>query len=164
MILLIGDVEINPGPRQNTDKAFSICHWDLNSLLAYNYNKLFLLRAYIGVHKFDVIFLSETYLDSTVASIEENWEVTGYNLVRFDHPLNTNGGEVCLYYKTCLPLRVLDIQYLNECIDFELKKGNKFCTFVALYRSPSQSLDNFETFVDNSELNLEALSQNISFF
>ena len=62
-----GDVKINPGPRHNTDETFSICHWNLNSILAYNYNKLFLLRAYIAVHKCDVIFLSEIYLDSTVA-------------------------------------------------------------------------------------------------
>ena len=76
MILLSGDVEINPGPRRNTDETFSICHWNLNSLLACNYNK-FLLRAYIAVHKFDVICLSETYLDSTVASDDENLEITG---------------------------------------------------------------------------------------
>ena len=125
LILLSDDVEINPGPRRNTYETFSICHRYLNCFLAYNYNKLFLLRAYIAVHKFDVIRLSETYLDSTVASDDENLEITGYNLVRSDHPANTKRGGVCLYYKTCLPLRVLDIQYLNECINFELKIGDK---------------------------------------
>ena len=77
MILLRGDVEINPGSRRGTDKTFSICHWNMNSLFAYNYNKLFLLRAYIAVNKFDVICLSETYLDSTVTSDDENLEITG---------------------------------------------------------------------------------------
>ena len=72
--------------------------------------------------------------------------------------------EVCLYYKTCLPLRVLDIQYLNECINFELKIGDKLCTFAALYRSPSQSQNNFETFIDNFELNLEIFSGKNPFF
>ena len=81
MIILSGDVEINPGPRRSTDKIFSVCHWNLNSLLAYNYNKLFLLRAYIPVHKFDVICLSETYLDSTAASDDENLKISVYNLV-----------------------------------------------------------------------------------
>ena len=33
-----------------------------------------------------------------------------------------------------LPLRVLDIQYLHECINFELKIGDKLCNFAALYR------------------------------
>ena len=104
---------------------------------------MFLLRAYIAVHKFDVICLSETYLDSTVASDDENLEITGYNLVRSDHPANTKRGGVSLYYKNCLPLTVLDIQYLDECMNFELKIGDKLCTFVALYRSPSQSQEKF---------------------
>ena len=134
LILLNGDVEINPRPRRNTDETFSICHWNLNSLLAYNCNKLFLLRAYIAVRKFDVICLSETCLDSTVASDDGNLEITGFNLVRSDHLANNKRGGICLYYKTCLPLRVLDIQYLNEFITFELKIGDKLCTFVTLYR------------------------------
>ena len=91
LILLSGNVEINPAPKRNTDETFSICHWDLNSLVAYNYIKLFLLKVYIAVYiyKIDVIFLSETYLDSTTASDDENLEITGYNLVRSDHPANT---------------------------------------------------------------------------
>ena len=52
-----------------------------------------------------------------------------------------------------------DIQYLNEGINFELKIDDKLCTFAALYRSPRQSQDNFETFIDNFELNLETLSR-----
>ena len=59
LILLSGDVEFNPGPRRSTSETFSICHWSLNSLPACNYNKLFLLRAYIEVHKFNVICLSD---------------------------------------------------------------------------------------------------------
>ena len=97
---------------------------------------MFLLRVNIAVPRFDVICLSETYLDSTVAVGDENLEIIDCNLVQSDHPANTKRGGVCLYYKTCLPLRVLDIQYLNECINFELKIGDKLCTFVVLYRSP----------------------------
>ena len=104
LILWSGDVEINPGPRRSTDETFSMCHWNFNSLLACNYSKLFLLRGYLAYHKFDVICLSETYLDSTVASDDENLEITDYNLVRSDHPANTKRGGVCLHYKTCLPL------------------------------------------------------------
>ena len=32
LILLSGDVEINPGPRHNSREFFSICHWNLNSV------------------------------------------------------------------------------------------------------------------------------------
>ena len=75
LILLSGDVEIITEPRCSTDETFSVYHWNLNILLAFNYNKLFLLRAYIEVHKFDVIYFSETYVDSIVASDDRNLEI-----------------------------------------------------------------------------------------
>ena len=34
LILLGGDVEINPGPRHNSGESFSICHWNLKSVSA----------------------------------------------------------------------------------------------------------------------------------
>ena len=37
------------------------------------------------------------------------------------------------------------------------------CNFLALYRSPSQSQENFETFIDNFELNLETMSRKNTF-
>ena len=43
-------------------------------------------------HKFDVICLFDTYLDSTVASDDENLEIAGHNLVLSDHPANTKRG------------------------------------------------------------------------
>ena len=105
---------------------------------AYNYTKLSFLNAFIVVYKFDIVCLLETYLDSSVAPLH-------YSLVQFDHPSNNNRHVgVCAYYKNFLPLQVLDIQYLHECINFELKTGDKICNFVALYRSTSQTQDEFE--------------------
>ena len=60
-------------------------------------------------------------------------------------------------------MRVLSIQYLQECINFELNIGGKICNFISLYRSPSQTQDEFEKFIDNLELNLETLCQNNPF-
>ena len=141
----------------------SICHWNLNSISAHDYSKLFLLKAYISLHKFDIICLSETCLDSTVPLDDDNLVISGYNLIRSDHPSNTKRGGVCLYYKNYLPLRVLNISYLKECLNFELKIGDKSCTFITLHRSPSQSQDDFETFSDNFEMTLETLARKGSF-
>ena len=163
LIILRGDVEVNPGPKNSVSECLSICHWNLNRILAHDYSKLFLLKAYISVHKFDIICLSETYLDSTVPLDDDNLVISGYNLIRSDHPSNTKRGGVCLYYKNYLPLRVLNISYLKECLNFELKIGDKSCNFIALYRSPSQSQDDFETFSDNFEMTLETLVQKASF-
>ena len=41
--------------------------------------------------------------------------------------------------------------------------GDKLCNFIALYRSPSQSQDLFESFKENLELNLESAVQNNPF-
>ena len=163
LIILSGDVEVNPGPKNSVSECLSICHWNLNSISADDYSKLFLLKAYISVHKFDIICLSETYLDSTVPLDDDNLVISGYNLIRSDHPSNTKRGGVCLYCKNYLPLRVLNISYLKECLNFELKISDKSCTFIALYRSPSQSQDDFETFSDNFEMTLETLAQKGSF-
>ena len=89
LIILSGDVEVNPGPRTSVSEYLSICHWNLNRISAHDYSKLFLLKAYISVHKFDIICLSETYLDSTVPLDDDNLVTFGYNLIRSDHPSNT---------------------------------------------------------------------------
>ena len=83
-----GDIEMNPGPKPNPCHSFSICHWNLNSLAAHNYLKVSLLRAYVAIKKFDVVCLSETYLDSSYLSDNDNFYLPGYNLVRTDHASN----------------------------------------------------------------------------
>ena len=133
-ITLSGDVETNPGPKRNSTETFSFCHWNLNSISSHNYVKIYLLKAYITVHKFDIICLSETYLDSSTRPDDDNLEIEGYDIARANNPINTKRGGICIYYKKCLLLRVLNIIFLNECINFELRIGNKTCNFAVLYR------------------------------
>ena len=68
-------------------------------------------------------------------------EVQGYELVRSDHPLQLTRGGVCIYFRNSLPLKILNIHYLQESISFELQVGSKICKFVSLYRSPSHTSD-----------------------
>ena len=125
--------------------------------------KIYLLKAYITVHKFDILCLSETYLDHSTRPDDDNLEIEGYDIARADDPTNTKRGGVCIYYKKCLRLRVLNIIFLNECIKFELRIGDKTCNFVVLYRSPSQSQAVFESFRENFERTLDNLAQNNPF-
>ena len=119
IISLSGDIEINPGPKLNAlNRCFSICHWNLNSISAHMFTKVSLLSAYSSVHKFDIICLSETYLNSETPSDDENLEIAGYNLVREDHPSNSKRGGVCVYYKSSLPFKVINVKYLQKSISF----------------------------------------------
>ena len=70
---------------------------------------------------------------------------------------------MCIYYKSFLPLRVFNAQYLQESICIELKIGDKTCNFLYLYKSLSQSQNDFETFTESLELNLENLVQSHPF-
>ena len=144
-------------PRKKDKDCLSICHWNLNSISGYDYSKLFLLNSYNSLHKFDIIFFSETYLDSNTPLNDDNLEISGYTLVRSDHPSNTNRGGVCLSYKSNLPLRGINNGYLNECLTLELTVGDTTCNFVVLYRSQSQN--EFENFSDNFGMTLDILAQ-----
>ena len=91
-------------------------------------------------------------------------EISGYTflgkfLVCSDHPSNNKRGGVCIFYKSFLSLKILDVQYLQESICFEFKIGDKICNFLSPYRSQSQRQDDFETFTENLYLNLENLVQ-----
>ena len=83
---LSGDVELNPGPKPDLSQSFSICHGNINSMSVHNYSKISLLTAYISIHDFDIICLSETYLTSTTDINDENLKIPGYIMYRVDHP------------------------------------------------------------------------------
>ena len=72
ILLACGDVQLNPGPKNKFDINFSICHWNLNSKVAHNYARVFLLKAYMAVYKFDIICISETYLGTSITSDNGN--------------------------------------------------------------------------------------------
>ena len=44
-----------------------------------------------------------------------------------------------------------------------MKIGGKLCDFIVLYRSPSQSQDDFETFLKIFEINLDTILANNTF-
>ena len=132
---------MNPGPKPNPFHSFSMCHWNLNTLTAHNYIKVSLLRAYVAIKKFDVVCLSEIYLSSSNLSDDDNFNLPGYSVFRADHPSNTK-----------------KVVFVSISINFEIKISGKTCNFTSLYRSPSQSKDEFESFAENLELILDSIA------
>ena len=101
---------------------------------------------------------SETFLNPDISYDDNNLQLPGFDLIRDDHPSNRKRGGVCTYYRNFLTLKLINIHYLNECITFEIKLGDKICNFVSLYRSPNQFEDDSENFFNNFELILDAVS------
>ena len=140
-----------------------MCHLNLNSVVLHNFSKIQALITYNCIHKFDIIYLSESYLNSEILSSDSNLQIARFNFARMNHPSNSKRGGVCLYYKCSLPLKVIDVSYLQECINFQVKIGDKTRNFVSLYRSPSQTKDEFENFIKNLEINLEHIANESPF-
>ena len=85
---------MNPGPKPNPCHSSSICHWNVKSLTVHNYVKVSLLRACVAIKKFDVVCSSETYLDLSYLSDDDNFYLPDYNLLRVDHPSHAKKGGV----------------------------------------------------------------------
>ena len=98
LLQLSGDIKLNPGPKPNSCKSFSIYHWNLNRMTSHNFIKVSLLTAYNNIHKFDIICLSETYLNSETLSSDENLNIPGYNLIIADHLSNTKRTGIHLFW------------------------------------------------------------------
>ena len=80
-------------------------------LCARNFAKLPLLKAYVSVHKFDIICLLETYLNSSI--YDESLNISGYFLICSDHSSNERRGGICIYYRNFLPLKVTGVRDFN---------------------------------------------------
>ena len=81
-------------------------------------------------------------------------------MVRADHPNNVKRGGVCAYGRETLPFRNFSNSYLSECLTLEVIISNKKGYVITLYWSPSQTSDEFQSFISN----LEKLLININSF
>ena len=97
-ILLSWDIELNPGPPTNIGQNLSVFHYNVNSLSVHNFSKISLIKAFNAIHHFDIIFISETFLDSSFSSDLRELTIENYTMVRNDHPNNVKRGGVCVYY------------------------------------------------------------------
>ena len=158
LLMLCGDIESNPGPRPNSGQSFSICHWNLNSIAAHNVSKMSLLKVYNAIHTYDIICLSETYLNHDTLSDNENLKIPGYELIRVDHPSNQKRGGICIHHKDFLPIKVNNVSCFKECLNFSLRVHGKQCNITLIYSSPSQSSEEFDTFLSNFELLLDYIA------
>ena len=157
LLFRCGDVEANPCPKYS---SLTFCHWNLNGLTAHNSIKISLLRMYITHHNYDIICLLETFLNSSIETNDDMISIDGYNWIRADHPSDSKRGGVCIYYKEHVPLiKRDDICTLDNCLVTEIRLQGEKCFLTCIYRSPSQSRDEFDDFCPKFDLLLSNINQ-----
>ena len=73
------------------------------------------------------------FLISKILTDDENLQILGYSIAQVDHISNIKCDGICVYYKNLLPLKLLDINYLQKCINPEILIGDSICSFITLY-------------------------------
>ena len=104
-------------------------------------------------HNYDIICLTETFLNSSILSDDKRITINGYNLTRSDHPSDSKKGGACIYYKEHITLILRDdINTLDNCLVTEIRSQNKKCFLTCIDRSPSQNQDEFKNFCTNFDI------------
>ena len=93
LIVLSGDLETNPGLDPAYANSFPFCHWNLNTIAACNFIKMPLLYVYNFIRRFDIICLSETYLDNSYDANNDQFAFPEYNLIKANNPNIIKRGE-----------------------------------------------------------------------
>ena len=73
--------------------------------------------------------------------------LNGCKMYFADHPNNSKKDGVCVYIKDSLASRICNVSRLTECIIIELIVNDKKGYIMSLYRSPSQTNDEFNNFL-----------------
>ena len=127
-----------------TDKScLNIGHLNINGLRS----KIDFLRIFLRKHKFDILCLNETKIDSTVLDTEVS--VPGYTIFRQDR--NCHGGGVLIFAAEHLTSKKLShiSKKSNETLWVEIKRKKSKSIYVcAVYRPPvkGQNLDVVERY------------------
>ena len=96
--------------KSNSDSKLSVAHLNVRSLK--NRSHIVQMRELMREKKYDVLAVSESWLNSTVTNAEI--EIEGYKLTRLDR-LNKTGGGVCVFTKAALKVkRLKDISGISE--------------------------------------------------
>ena len=158
-ILLVrsGNVELNPGPPSLPNiKSLKICHANIRGL---NNSKLRSIQTSLS-DKFDIITLSETFLNASTSNTD--LQLPGFHsIIRRDR--QTMGGGVAVYIKETIAFkRVIESECPNlEQIWLQLYTKEGKIMICNVYRPPNFS--NFWDLIDNNIDNVKGDHVNIKY-
>ncbi len=150
LILLCGDIHINPGPIDKTSEKFLNEYQKINKLKGLKIidinaisivNKINELRVICNQLGPDFLCKTESWLNSGHEDFE--FPISGYDLYRKDHSFST-GGEVCVYVKksnkSSIDVIENNVNIEMICIEVMQKRTKKF-SIIALYRPPNADIN-----------------------
>ena len=156
LLLLSGDVSLNPGPVQISlavniniceplnKKGLHFLHININSLLT----KIDELKCMANETNAAIIGITESKLDHTVPDLEVN--LPWYDILRYDRNRNGGDGVACYIRKNlCFNTRPLNCKEIENIIFDILLPKSKPITIGVFYRPPNQA--NFMELIVKSE-------------
>ena len=158
-ILLIGNVEPNPGPCPseysntpsiNTEKYLSVCNINIRSVR----NKLEFLHNF--AEEYDIVTVVESHLDINIVDEDLNLESFSQNIIRKDR--NNSGGGILIYSKEDVAvIRKKEFENpIDETVWIEIRgKGQTFLLCCA-YRSQYSEADFWTRFNHAIEMALQS--------
>ena len=149
LLLLAGDVEVNPGPLND----LSICHINVRSLCPNDRTKrIDEIHSLLCIRDgYDIICISETWLNSSITN--DMIDIQGYQLFRKDR-MDKKGGGVAIYVSETIPARQrenLEHQSL-EMLSLEIQSQGKRYILCCCYRPPGANANQALEFIDNLQL------------
>ena len=115
--------------------TLEILSLNLSGILSEDCFKVSLLKYFNAFHDYGFVCISETFL-----SLSVSFTLDSLNIVQSDDPGGSKRGGVSCYFKGSLPIRILKITPMIECLVLEMLYNNKLVLVSVIYRSPSQSV------------------------
>ena len=141
LLLLAGDVELNPGP-----SPLNFTHLNIRSIRSFQ--KSSSLHNYLADHPTDILSLNETWLQPTDSdNFVSSLAPPGYSILHSPR-LTGQGGGLALIFRSFLKFKLFRSRNLSPPESFELmatklSTGNKETIFLNIYRPPSSKISTF---------------------
>ena len=141
LLLLAGDVELNPGP-----SALTFTHLNIRSIRSFE--KSSSLHNYLADHLTDILSLNETWLQPTDSdNFISSLAPSGFSILNYPR-LTGHGGGLAVIHKSFLKIKSFRARNFPSPVSFELMatkltSGNKETIFLNIYRPPSSKISTF---------------------
>ena len=167
ILLFIGGIEQNPGPAIHNSGKQSINCALLNIRSAVN--KAALIHDQIESNQLDVLFLTETWIDSKApAAIKNDIAPQGYQALHVHRSAGkkTRGGGIALIHRSHLKVSLLSSANFSAPQTFEVLRaritaGVQLINLVCLYRPPPSPTSAFYNELNNLFYEIESLPGHI---